>query len=175
MPWGYGRNKRSRDLAQCEECGDFDIDFEEGDYGICGECQRTMCEDCAGNECYYCKQEYETTGDLHSESTTICEGCMQFCELCQENEDGETHAFHPSCLSEHMKNCNSQSRASGAYRSAQMKRKEKETQLAEAQRDLARAQSNVQRLTRQVEEAKNTEAQAKSALDAEDAKKPAGK
>ena len=83
MSWfGRGR-KRGRPDAICQECEEEEIYFEEDDdWGVCGECQRTMCSDCMKRECGYCKDH--DFDDWVTEGPSMCEMCMAWCEECNK-------------------------------------------------------------------------------------------
>lgn len=160
---GYGyRAKRSRrDTQMCEECGD-EFDMEADDWGVCGDCQHSMCSVCMQQSCNYCSELHakgEYCALVHSGS--ICESCMTSCDDCEDA------CFHKNCLVEHLKPCNKKSRAQRTLASAKKHREQVESQLASARRQLVAAQQNVERLERDLARSRKDESKAERELKAE--------
>lgn len=165
MPWGYRKRHRSEDYSPCGDCGD-GVNLEEEDYTVCAECQDVLCSACGG-ECAVCK-DIEAEGGV-----ACCESCMAFCDLCTDAESDNVESFHKMCKTMHVERCTALSRSVGAYRSAKMRREEKEKELAKSEQDLARIQIRIQSLTKAVQAASENEANAKAKMDAEQEAQPA--
>lgn len=141
MGWGY--HKRSRhDLERCSECFETEIDFEYDESFVCGDCTKLMCSDCSHTKCVVCE---ENDSEL-TEGPTCCEGCMESCEDCGDDDDNDCVVFHKSCKAGHLAQCNAKSRAQRAASSAAQKVSDTETELKQARDELARMQSRVSSL-----------------------------
>ena len=101
MPWmpsGSGSasipqlspNKRSRppveDLIFCVDCNEpINIDDDNAAWAICGECQGNLCFECMQKECVVCNELGEQGLAYLSSSVSCCEGCMAFCDMCDNH------------------------------------------------------------------------------------------
>ena len=163
MPWGFASSKRSRDAEICEECEEtFDPEEDEG-WGVCGGCERTMCEDCMQSQCDVCKEKYdrEDYDSLLAESSACCEGCMASCKDCED------FCCHNCCLAEHLKNCSKKSRAQRALSAAEQTISTTESELQNAKSQLAIIQSRIESLERQLTTAKQSKVAADEELKTE--------
>jgi len=156
-----GYRKRSRDTRICEECEEEEIDLEDDDWDVCGDCQRTMCSDCIRSRCDFCKQQEEKGDHLYVENSVLCEMCTETCEDCEDM------CFHKPCLVEHMKVCTKKSRAQRAFTSAKKQREQTQESLNEARTQLASLQERVQSLERDLAISQENEAKAEVELKAE--------
>ena len=139
--WGSKR-RRGGDTMFCGDCGD-SFDGEEDVWVVCGECERTLCEACSQTICPICeKSDFPI-------SLAICEGCAASCDKC-----GDGAVYHKSCLTEHIKTCTARSRAERSLDGATRDVATKTTELAQAEAQLRRARERVDRLKRELSDAR---------------------
>lgn len=164
--FGYGRYKRSRDTTMCGECEEEEIDMDQDEWDVCGDCERTMCSYCMQQKCSFCGNT--GGGEMLAHSSSICEMCMTSCEDCDDA------IFHKNCLVQHLKTCNQKTRAQRALASVKKEREQTEANLEYAKKELAAIQSRIEGYGKDLVRLKENEAKAELELKAEveaDAKK----
>jgi hypothetical protein len=150
--WG-GKRKRRSDamMTTCEDCDD-DIDMEECDgWSTCGDCQCSLCSECAGIICAICDTK-SSNPDLHIATQVInlacCESCIDRCDDCEDL------VFHRGCLAEHLQVCNKKSRAERTLAAYNQTIKTTEEKLEEAKAQLARQVAYIAKLENKLHGAK---------------------
>jgi serine phosphatase RsbU (regulator of sigma subunit) len=144
---------------------EIDMDDDDGCWGACGDCERTMCEVCLNQTtCAVCKEkngigDYET---LCAENMACCEHCVETCEDC-----GDDFSCHKCCLAEHLKTCSNKSRAQRKPSAAEETIKTTRSELQNAKFQLADIQSRIGSLESQLTEAEQSKVAAEEELKAE--------
>ena len=149
--------------VKCRECGK--IVPEDGEWFICGGCEKVLCLACLKYNCVVCTEKRDNddygTGFLEVES---CKKCAVACPNQCKSSRGRSVYVHECCLTEHLGGCNSLSRAEKSYQSAKARREDMERALPRAISELACAQRRVDQLKTGIEEAMVEEKRAKLQL-----------